>query len=91
MEDTTVKPINTTEIELCGILDKIAEVQLNDDPNSTAVELPTSYSNTSQRPSGNDVQFDSCIPEDIVYNREVRRYAKKHNITYEKAFKRLYK
>ena len=89
--DTIVRPINLTEIELTGILDKITQEQLNSDPNSTTVELPTSYSNTSQRPSGNDVQFDSCIPEDIVYNREVRRYAKKHNITYEKDFKILYK
>ena len=87
MEDTTVKPINTTEIELRGILDKIAEAQLNDDPESTAMpNLPTEYDSTTSHHSNNPpmaIKFG--------YNRKVCRYAKKHNLTEEEAFKRLYK
>ena len=87
MEDTTVKPINMTEIELRGILDKIAEVQLNDDYESTAMPvLPTEYDSTTSCHSNN--------PPTVIkfgYNRRVSRFAKKHGITEEEAFKRLYK
>ena len=87
MEDTTVKPINTTEIELRGILDKIAETQLNDDPESTAMPtLPTEYDSTTSHHSNN-----SSMAIKFGYNRKVSRFAKKHGITEEEAFKRLYK
>ena len=86
MEDTTVKPINTTELELRGILDKITETQLNDDPESTAMPtLPTEYDSTISRHN------NPPIATRFGYNRKVSRYAKKHGITQEEAFKRLYK
>jgi len=81
MEDTTVKPINPTEIELQGILDKINTVET--DPTDTSMPLPTSYDSTAS--PGNNT------PIDLRHNRKVCRYAKKHKITAEEAFKRLYK
>ena len=82
--NTTVQPINTTEIELVGILDKVAQEKLKSNPDSTATELPTSYDNTSTT--------NNVGPEITNwYNRKVCRYAKKHNITEEEAFKKLYK
>lgn len=86
MEDTTVKPINMTEIELRGILDEINAIQLDSDPNSTTI-LPTSYSSETATST-------SCNNPPVInlsYNRKVCRYAKKHKITVEQAFKRLYK
>jgi len=87
MCDTTTRPINKTELELRGILDKITEVQLNDDPESTAMlTLPTEYDSTTSCYSNNPpmaIKFG--------YNRRVSRFAKKHGITEEEAFKRLYK
>ena len=86
MEDTTIKPINTTEIELRDILDKIAEAQLDSNPESTAMPtLPTEYDSTTSHHNNNPpmaIKFG--------YNRRVSRYAKKHGITQEEAFKRLY-
>jgi hypothetical protein len=87
MEDTTIKPINITEIELRGILDKIAEAQLDDDPESTTMPaLPTEYDSTTSCHSNNPP-----IAIKFGYNRRVSRFAKKHGITEEEAFKRLYK
>ncbi len=86
MEDTTTRPINTTELELKGILNKIAETQLNDDPESTAVQLPKEYDSTASTYGNNSLPIDVKLG----YNRKVSRYAKKHNITEEEAFKRLY-
>ena len=87
MKDTTVKPIDKTDIELRGILNKIAETQLNDDPESTAIPtLPTEYDSTTSCHCNNQptaIKFG--------YNRKVSRYAKKHGITADEAFKRLYK
>jgi hypothetical protein len=85
MEDTTVKPINTTEIELRGILDKIGS-QLDSDPNSTVV-LPASYSSET----ATSTSYNNPPVTNLGYNRKVYRYAKKHRITTEQAFKRLYK
>ena len=31
------------------------------------------------------------LPDEYFYNRKVRRYAKKHNVSLEKAFKGIYK
>ena len=86
MEGTTVKPIDTVEIELRGILDKINTLQLDSDPNSTAV-LPTSYSSETTT----STSYDNPPVINLGYNRKVCRYAKKHKITVEQAFKRLYK
>ena len=83
MEDTTVKSVNTTDIELRGILDKIAEPQI--DSNDTSTPLPKEYSNTTSDLSNNSVMIK------FGHNRKVCRYAKKHGITQEEAFKRLYK
>ena len=83
MHDTTVKPINPIEIELQGILDRVAQEQLNSDLSSTMPELPTSYDSTASSSSN--------TPIDLRHNRKVCRYAKKHKITCEEAFKRLYK
>lgn len=85
MEDTTVRPINTTELELKGILNKIAETQLNSDPESTAIQLPKDYDSTAS-------EYENNPPVAIKfgYNRKVCRYAKKYGITEEEAFKRLY-
>ena len=82
--NTTVQPINTTEIELVGILDKAAQEKLKSNPDSTATELPTSYDSTS---TTNNVGE----PIKLYYNRKVVRFAKKHKLSYDKAFKRLYK
>ena len=88
MENNTApKPINITEIELTGILDRVAQEQLNSDPKSTMPELPTSYDNTAT--SNNN--YPENINYTYYYNRKVSRYAKKHKITCEEAFKRLYK
>ena len=87
MCDTTTRPINKTEIELRSILNKIAETQLNDDPESTAMPtLPTEYDSTTSHHSSN-----SSMAIKFGYNRKVSRFAKKHGITEEEAFKRLYK
>ena len=88
--NTAVQPINTTEIELVGILDKVAQEKLKSNPDSTAIELPTSYDSTA---TSNNNWPKSYPAVNILpgYNREVRRYAKKHNLTDEEAFKRLYK
>ena len=87
MEDTTANLINITEIKLRGILNKIAEAQLDDDPESTAMPtLPTEYDSTTSHHYNNQpmgIKFG--------YNRKVSRYAKKHHITEEEAFKILYK
>lgn len=83
MYDTSNKPVNPIEIELQGILDRVAQEQLNSDPSSTMIKLPTSYDSTAS--SNNN------IPIDLRHNRKVCRYAKKHKITCEEAFKRLYK
>ena len=83
MHDTTVKPINPIEIELQGILDRVAQEQLNSDPSSTMTELPTSYDSTASH--SNNILID------LRHNRKVCRYAKTHKITCEEAFKRLYK
>ena len=87
MCDTTIRPINKTEIELRGILDKIAEVQLDGDSESTAIELPKEYS------SDTSTYGNNSLPTGVKlgYNRRVSRYAKKYGITEEEAFKRLYK
>jgi len=81
--NTAVQPINITEIELTGILDKVAQEQLNSDPSSTMIELPTSYDSTASH--SNNILIN------LRHNRKVCRYAKKHKITTEEAFKRLYK
>ena len=87
MEDTTAKPINRTEIELRGILDKIVEARLDDDPESTAMPaLPTEYDSTTSHYCNNQP-----IAIKFGYNRKVCRYAKKYHITEEEAFKKLYK
>jgi len=85
--NTAVQPINITEIELTGILDKVVQEQHNSDPSSTAIELPTSYDSTAT--SNNN--YPGNINYSYYYNRKVSRYAKKHKITCEQAFKRLYK
>jgi len=85
MEDTTARPINTTELELRGILDKIAEAQMDSDPESTAIPLPKDYDSTAS-----DYGNNQPVAIKFGYNRKVCRYAKKHGITEEEAFKRLY-
>ena len=85
MENSTMtQPINLTELKLIGILDKVAQEQLNSDPDSTAMELPTSYDSTS---TTNNIGE----PIKLYYNRKVARFAKKHKLSYDEAFKRLYK
>ena len=87
MEDTTFKPVNMAEIELQGMLDKIAVAHLDDDPESTAMPAhPTEYDSATSYPCNNQP-----VAIKFGYNREVCRYAKKHGITEEEAFKRLYK
>jgi len=86
MEDTTIKPVDNVEVELRGILDKINTLQLESDPNSTAV-LPTSYSSET----ATSTSYNNPPITNLGYNRKVCRYAKKHKITVEQAFKRLYK
>ena len=81
MYNTSNKPINLTEIELQGILDKINIVET--DPTDTSMPLPTSYDSTASHSNN--------IPIDLRHNRKVCRYARKHKITTEEAFKRLYK
>ena len=87
MEDTTAKPINMTEIKLRGLLNKIAEVQLDDDPESTAMSTFLKDYDSTVSDYGNNPP----VTVKFGYNRKVCRYAKKHNITEEEAFKRLYK
>ena len=82
--NTTAQPINVTEIELVGILDKVAQEKLKSNPDSTAIELPTSYDSTS---TTNNIGE----PIKLYYNRKVARFAKKHKLSYDEAFKRLYK
>ena len=86
MEDTTVKPINCTEIELKGILSKIKQKFGDSDTTSTAVleNLPTEYDNTTSSSSNSG-------PINRLYNRKVWRYARAYKISVEAAFKRLYK
>ena len=86
MEDTTTKPINKTEIELRGILDKIAEFQMDSDPESTVIQLPKEYDSTASTYGNNSLP----VGIKLGYNRKVCRYAKKHGISEEKAFKILY-
>jgi hypothetical protein len=54
----------------------------------TLTPLPKDPNDTSG-PDRN-YQGNSCWPK-VYYTRYVRRYAKKHKITVEQAFKRLYK
>ena len=86
MEDTTVKPINCTEIELKGILSKTKQKFGDSDTTSTATleNLPTEYDNTTSSSSNSG-------PINRLYNRKVWRYARAHKISVEAAFKRLYK
>lgn len=74
-----------TEIELLGILREVDPIQT--ETSNTSTSLPTSYDNTMQTPSNNG----SPNIINLSYNRKVYRYAKKHRITVEEAFKRLYK
>ena len=87
MEDTTARPINSTELELKSILSEIKQkLDTSDATSTTALEnLPTEYDSTT---STSNNQPDCFIKG---YNRKVCRYAKKHSITEEEAFKRLYK
>ena len=81
MHDTSNKPVDPIDIKLRGILNQIDPIEVN--PTDTSVQLPTSYDGTASQ--GNN------IPVDLRHNRKVCRYAKKHKITAEEAFKRLYK
>lgn len=74
-----------TEIELMGILKEVDPIQV--EAGDTSTPLPTSYDNTMQTPSNNG----SPDIINLSYNRKVCRYARKHRITVEEAFKRLYK
>lgn len=86
---TTAKPIDITDItkiKLQDILDEIDILQLDSDPNSTVV-LPTSYSSETTT----STLYNNPPVINLSYNRKVCRYAKRHKITVEQAFKRLYK
>lgn len=58
------------------------------DPNSTATPLPRDPNDTSCD-IGND--YPPVTTAGYYYNRKVSRYAQKHKISCEEAFKRLYK
>ena len=81
MHDTSNKPVDPVDIKLRGILNQIDPVEV--DPTDTSVQLPTSYDSTASQSNN--------IPVDLRHNRKVCRYAKKHKISTEEAFKRLYK
>lgn len=69
--------------ELRGILKEVAPVEVAE----TSAPLPTEYDSTMHT----STNCGEKLSINIVYNREVRRYAKKHNISEEEAFKKIYK
>ena len=94
MENSTeTRPINVTKINLEMELQRAFQMRksINDTSNTQGYNPnDTSYKSEENLLDG----IPNSIPMvdvDYGYNREVRRYAKKHNLSCEKAFKRLYK
>ena len=84
MENSTeVRPINLTKIRTELALNEVDK--LDDDPNDTSYHRRSDPNDTSTTNNDFPALNFQC------YNRKVCRYAKKHNITEEEAFKRLYK
>ena len=86
MDDTTVQPINPTKVLLELELERAR--RLNRAFNDTSNTQCYNPNDTSYKP---EPVPDAPINIVLGYNRKVYRYAKKHKISPEKAFKRLYK
>ena len=87
--DTTINTqVDLAEIELRNIAAKITQSTLNSNPDSTATQVLKDPNDTSCDIGNN---YPPITNYGSYYNRKVIRYAQKHKISCEEAFKRLYK